>query len=342
MNVADSAKLAEVLDSAGYSPTLDIGQADIVLVNTCVVRQHAEDRAAWFITSMKNLKEKNPLLKIGLCGCFVTEPGRDFKKQFPHVDWFIGPNGAGELERCLGRKQRAESRKPNMLNNFVIITHGCDNYCSYCVVPYVRGREVSRPMDEVLAEIKGLLEQGVTDITLLGQNVNSYKYGLANLLQEINITLHSSLFTLHFTTSHPRDMSDEIIETVHALPYVAKEFHLPLQSGDNEILKRMNRGYTIEYYKERVRNIRSLMPQAMVTTDIMVGFPGETEAQFQNTLKAVREIGFREVHMFAYSPRPNTAASRMPDQLTDELKQARLHNLIELVRECVIISPDKK
>jgi tRNA-2-methylthio-N6-dimethylallyladenosine synthase len=193
MNVADSAKLADVLESAGYQATGDSRLADIVLVNTCVVRQTAEDRAAWFVTSLKGQKKENPNLKIALCGCIVTEPCRDLKKQFPHVDWFIPPNGNEELARYLNSPPLSpslacpeRSRGIKRGGEFVTIMTGCDNYCSYCVVPYVRGRETSRPMDEVLAEIKGLLEQGITDITLLGQNVNSYKYGLANLLNKIH------------------------------------------------------------------------------------------------------------------------------------------------------------
>lgn len=220
---------------------------------------------------------------------------------------------------------------------------GCDNFCSYCVVPYVRGREHSRPIDEVLAEIKSLVEQGVTDITLLGQNVNSYKYGLAKLLGEIGkiFDIRDSKVEsrtsnvkrrITFLTAHPRDMSDEIIETVAELPYVAKDFMMPLQSGDDEILKKMNRGYTLAHYVDRVKKIRSLMPKATISTDILVGFPGETEEQFQNTLRAIKEIKFNDVHMFAYSPRPNTAAATFPDQLPEEIKQDRLQRLIQTVR----------
>ena len=220
-------------------------------------------------------------------------------------------------------------------SSFISIMTGCDNYCSYCVVPYVRGRETSRPLVEVLVEIKSLIEQGVTDITLLGQNVNSYKFGLAILLKAIRALVPGTghqVPVIRFMTSHPRDMSDEIIETVAALPYVAKDFHLPLQSGDNEMLKAMNRGYTVEYFRERVAKIRSLLPAARISTDLMVGFPGETEAQFENSIKLVKELGFTQVNMFAYSARPTTAAAEMPDQLPEKVKQERLRRLIEANR----------
>jgi len=339
MNVSDAAKLAAVLRSAGYSEADSEQQADMILVVTCVVRQHAEDRAAGYITSLKGLKEKNPNIIIGVCGCIVTEPGRDVKKQFPHVDLFIPPNSPEKLKDLL-QPSPPISPSPRGRGGLVTIAHGCDNYCSYCVVPYVRGREFSRPLDEVLAEIKGLIEQGVTDITLLGQNVNSYKPGLANLLMKIKqLVIRNSSFVIRFLTSHPRDMSDEIIEAVAELPFVAKEFLLPLQSGDNEILKRMNRGYTLEHFLGRVEKIRALMPQARITSDILVGFPGETEQQFQNTLKAVKQIKFDEVHMFAYSSRPMTAAAKLSDQLPDEVKQERLQRLISVVRGIVKDNP---
>lgn len=360
MNVADSEKLRDVVRGVGYeefkaddAEIKKLAPCDLILVNTCVVRQHAEDRAAWFVTSLKGLKELNPNLKIGLCGCLVSEPGRDVRRQFPHVDFFIPPNSPESLKQFLSQNTKSEARSSkenlnskfefpsdfgirdsNLATTFVTIAHGCDNYCSYCVVPYVRGRETSRPMDEVLAEVKALIEQGVTEITFLGQNVNSYKYGFADLLRKTGqlFPLPVTRYSLRFMTSHPRDMSDEIIEAVAELPYVAKEFHLPLQSGDDEILKKMNRGYTVEFFKGRVEKIRSLMPQARISTDLMVGFPGETEEQFENSLRTFQKIGFTMTNMFAYSPRPQTAAAQMPDQLPEAVKQERLRRLIEANR----------
>jgi len=353
-NVHDAAKLAGVFEGAGYRPAADEADADFILVMTCVVRQNAEDRAAWFTQSLKGAKKQNPNLKIGLCGCLVTEPDRDVKKQFPHVDLFVPPNSPETLQHFLALNTKSESRNTKQrekirisnfevasdfgfrASSFVSIMNGCDNYCSYCVVPYVRGRETSRPLDEVLAEIKGLIEQGVADITLLGQNVNSYRFGLSNLLMAIQqLSTLNSKFLIRFMTSHPKDLSDELIETVARLPYVAKEFHLPLQSGDDAILKAMNRGYTVDYYLGRLKKIRELMPAARITSDLMVGFPGETEGQFENTLRRLEQARFKAVNMFAYSPRPVTAAAKMPGQVPDEVKQARLQKLIERNRQLI-------
>jgi tRNA-2-methylthio-N6-dimethylallyladenosine synthase len=335
MNVADSAKLAGVLETAGYTPAGGEKTADIILVNTCVVRQHAEDRAAWFVTSLKGAKSENPHVKIILCGCLVTEPGRDVKKQFPHVDLFIPPNSPDTLMKYLNLSLGI--RHSSLKGEFISIMHGCNNFCSYCVVPYVRGREISRTMEEVLEEIRVLGEQGIRDITLLGQNVNAYKYGLAKLLREIGEIVERGTWSVErrisFLTSHPRDMSDEIIEAVAQLPYVVKDFVMPLQSGDDEILQKMNRGYSLAHYLNRVEKIRTLIPQARISTDIIVGFPGETEAQFENTLRALEQIKFNDVHMFAYSARPTVAAAKLPDQLPEAVKQARLQKLIQVVRE---------
>jgi len=340
MNVADSDKLAGILESAGYKAAAHAKQADIVLINTCVVRQNAQDRASWYITSAKGLKNKNPKVKIIVCGCLVSEPGHDVKKTFPHVDLFIPPHSPDALIKYLNLNSslRAEAHQCEAFvihnSSFVSITTGCNNFCSYCIVPYVRGREYSRPMDEVLAEIKDLLDQGITDITLLGQNVNSYKYGLAKLLNNIHsFGIHNSSFVIKFLTSHPRDLSDEIIETVAKLPFVAKEFFLPLQSGDDVILKKMNRGYDLSYYLDRVNKIRAMIPKASIITDLMVGFPGETEQQFQNTLNVVRSVKFNAINMFGFSARPSTAAAKMPDHLPQEIIRRRLQELISANRQ---------
>jgi len=340
MNIYDSGKLAEVLAGQGYQEANDIRGSDIILVNTCCVRENAENRAFGFISSLKNFKKQNPGLKIGICGCIVKEEHIDLKNKFPFIDWFIPPNSPDKLIEHLNSSFIIRNSSLGWRRGGeVVIMHGCNNFCSYCVVPYVRGREVSRPMDEVLEEIGQLIEQGAKKIMLLGQNVNSYKYGLADLLSKIGscgLEVQRSNVQISFMTSHPRDISDELIQTVYELPYVAKEFHLPLQSGDNEVLKMMNRGYTVEYYREIIRRIRALMPQAGITTDLIVGFPGETEEQFQNTLAAVKEIRFNAVNMAAYSLRPQTAAARLPRHLSEEEKHKRLQSLIEVVRKVVI------
>lgn len=337
MNVADSEKLAGVLQTAGYQATEDPWQTNIILINTCVVRQTAEDKAAWYITSAKGYKNERPGTKIILCGCFVSEPGRDVRKQFPHVDLFIEPNQPEKLAEFLGTPN-SELRTRNLGRSaWVTIMRGCDNFCSYCIVPYVRGREHSRPIGEILAEIKQIDLNKYEELFLLGQNVNSYQPNFADLLRQINahIARYSLPVTVKFMTSHPRDMSDEIINTICELPHVAKEFYMPIQHGDDEILKSMNRGYTVDYYRQLVKKIRLKMPAAKILTDMIVGYPGETEIQFQNTLNLIKEIKFNEVRMAAFSPRPQTAAAKLPNQLPDDIKQARLQQIIQVVRQVV-------
>ena len=344
MNENDSGKIAEVLDSFGFEPMEDKGsrwpqlkaslkKCSVILINTCVVREHAENKALGFIGALSKFKRTNPELIIGVCGCMAAQDHLDLKAKFPFLDLTFGPNELNKLEEYMNSRRLVIRNTKYVIrkNNYITIMTGCNNFCSYCVVPYVRGRETSRPMDEVLAEIKELADQGIRKITLLGQNVNSYKYGLADLLRKIPNSL-----TIHFMTSHPRDMSDELIETVRDCPHVAKDFHLPLQAGDDEILKKMNRGYTIDYFRGRVKKIKEIMPQATITTDIIVGFPGETEEQFNNTLDRVREFKFNAVNMAAYSLRPQTAAARLPGHLSEEIKQSRLQKLIGTVREMLI------
>lgn len=354
MNESDSENLAEVLEEHGYLPIGELGypNADVILVNTCCVRQHAEDVALQYVASLKGVKKKNPKMIIGVCGCVVAEAGMDILKRFPHVDLAFGPQETEKLREFFNSPPPRFARFPPLLakrggikgGELVTITHGCNNFCSYCIVPYVRGRERSRPIDEVLSEIEKKIGQGVKRITLLGQSINSYKYGLAELLIQIAplisrspdiLSRRSPDILISFLTSHPKDLSDEIIEAVAQLHYMAKEFMLPLQSGDDEILKKMNRGYTLDHYRGRVKKIRSLMPTARISTDILVGFPGETEEQFQNTLKAVEELGFNEAHMFAYSSRPGTPAAHLPDQLPEEVIKDRLQMLISHVHHLV-------
>ncbi|KAF0134456.1 MAG: bifunctional enzyme involved in thiolation and methylation of tRNA [Candidatus Saganbacteria bacterium] len=345
MNVADSNKIAEVFNLHGFEQIPDekmrwpqqkakLSKCDFFLVNTCCIREAAENRAFSYINALKVFKKKNPNVIIGICGCIPKEEHIDLKSKFPFVDIIFGPNEIGKLEEFL-KPHISYSPSPLVRGKYVTIMTGCDNFCSYCVVPYVRGREYSRPMDEILDEIKGLLDQGVSDITLLGQNVNSYKYNLAKLMTEIEnifaLPACRQAGALRFMTSHPRDMSDELIETIKNCPHAARDFHLPLQAGDDEILKKMNRGYNIEYFRGRVKKIKELMPEATITTDIIVGFPGETEEQFNNTLDRVREFRFNAVNMAAYSMRPQTAAAKMPGHLPENIKQERLGKLKKVV-----------
>jgi len=363
MNENDSGKIAEVLESFGFEPMengrsrwpqmkANLKKCSIILINTCVVREHAENKALGFIGALSKFKRFNPDLIIGVCGCMAAQDHVDLKARFPFLDLTFGPNEIDLLQEFLLKRMlvtRNASCVTRKCSKYVTIMHGCDNFCSYCVVPYVRGRETSRPIDEVLAEIKEMVDSGVNDITLLGQNVNSYKYGLEELLKAIEpaakrrgsnceeprrlVSGSEQSLIIRFLTSHPRDMTDKLIQTVKDCPHVVKDFHLPLQAGDDEILKKMNRGYTIDYFRGRVKKIKELMPEATITTDIIVGFPGETEEQFNNTLERVREFKFNAVNMAAYSLRPQTAAAKMPGHLPEDVKQARLKKLKEIVHE---------
>ncbi len=343
MNLADSENLAGVLAAAGYEEADSPEDADILLVNTCVVRQSAEDKAAWYIMSAKGLKAEKPHLKIGVCGCITTEPDRDLPKQFPHVDIFIAPNQPERLVEFLrlsGEEPRrsasgSERKRAEGTTAWITIMHGCDNFCSYCVVPHVRGRETSRQPREIIEEIKAVDLTRHPEIFLLGQNVNSYRYGLAQLLKEVERALESRASNverrIRFMTSHPKDMSDEIIDAVRDLPHVCEFFHLPLQHGDDEMLKSMNRGYNTEYYLKLVDRIRAKIPGAAITSDVIVGYPGETDAQFQNTLKMIEKVGFDTSNTLAYSTRPGTAASKLKDDVPDKVKQARLQEAMRVV-----------
>jgi len=341
MNLADSENLAGVLESAGYEEAESPEEADILLVNTCVVRQSAEDKAAWYIMSAKGLRDNKPDLIIGVCGCISTEPDRDLPKQFPHVDIFIAPNQPErlveflELTRQQGSKASRHKARGEGTTAWITIMHGCDNFCSYCVVPHVRGRETSRQPREIIEEIKAVDFAKHPEIFLLGQNVNSYKYGLAQLLREIEARITGSpdnrIPRIKFMTSHPRDMSDEIIDAVRDLPHVCEFFHLPLQHGDDEMLKAMNRGYNTDYYLKLVDRIRAKIPGAAITSDVIVGYPGETDQQFQNTMKMIEKVGFDTSNTLAYSTRPGTAASKLKDDVPDKVKQARLQEAMRVV-----------
>jgi len=391
MNVADSEKLAGILSSAGYEAAENEDKADIILVNTCVVRKSAEDRATGYISTLKSLKEDNSQLRIGVCGCLVTEPGIEVKKLFPHVDLFIAPNQPEKLQEFIssstkaslwspfsifdgeGKKRpsprsgeggpRAKRVEGEGLTKYLTIMQGCDNFCSYCIVPYVRGRESSRPIEEVINEILNIDFRKHPEIYLLGQNVNSYKYGFANLLRMIENNALSTewrgglpagrqgppakagvgeaLPWIRFMTSHPRDMSDEIINTVAESHNVCEFFHLPIQHGDDEILKKMNRGYTIDYYRKLVDRIRARIPGVSITSDVIVGFPGETDDQFRRTLYIIEEIRFDAVNTLAYSVRPATAAAKLSDDVPQKVKDERLQEVMKVVEEVALLQNQK-
>lgn len=363
MNVNDSEALAGQLESLGYSEAKTPESADIILVNTCTVRGSAESKALGYIASLKSSKGQGTRGKktIGVCGCLAQQEKDLLLKKYPFVDFVLGPGSLHELslylapqtsypdsfvETCDPSKRNLPQKRAPSTVAYVSIMYGCDNFCSYCVVPYVRGREVSRPKEDILKEIEGLDKNIYKEVVLLGQNVNSYKgqgsrdkgqegriqsTGLAALLYEVNNI--EGIDRVRFLTSHPRDMSDEIIQAVKELPKVCEYFHLPIQSGDDEVLRAMNRGYTLSYYKDMADRIRRAVPDAAITSDAVVGFPGETDAQFRNTLKAIKDIGFDLVNTFSYSDRAGTAASKMDGKISEKVKKERLKELMAVVED---------
>jgi tRNA-2-methylthio-N6-dimethylallyladenosine synthase len=308
MNESDSERIASFLEKKNYRSTGKIEDADLIVVNACSVRQTAIDRIFGLKKKFKNLKAK----KI-LTGCMIKPDIPKFKEFFDEVkniDAFLGKKYLSVKPKCQAQPLA-----------YLPIMTGCNNFCSYCVVPYARGRETSRPMTEIIKEFKGFIAEGHQEIMLLGQNVNSYRYGFATLLKKLN-SLPGN-FRIKFMTNHPKDMSDDLINSIAGCEKVEKEIHLPVQSGDNEILKKMNRKYTVQEYKKLVAKIRRIIPGIKITTDVIIGFPGETEKQFQNTVKLFREIGFDLAYVNKYSRREGTAAAKFKDDVPWQEKKRR-------------------
>ena len=341
MNKAESQRVAGCLELFGYQDTPVLKNADIVVLNTCVVRQSAERKVLGTLSYLKGIKNTNPHMSILVTGCFVDSKIRELEKHFPHVDLFFKPGGYAELLSWTHKQGMIMSDAKGILsldNNhlapyaFVPIIQGCNNFCSYCIVPYRRGREKSRAVEEIVCEVSKLAKNRVKEVTLLGQNVNSYGHDLpaqsdlSNLLAELNNI--DGLVRIRFLTNHPKDMSQKLIETIASPGKVCEHISLPAQSGDNDILKAMRRGYTIEQYRKLVNNIRNYIPAVALSTDVIVGFPGETEEQFDRTLLLLEEIRFDTVHVAAYSPRPDTAASKeYEDDVPVEIKKNRLNKI---------------
>lgn len=352
MNAHDSEKLAGMLREMGMTEAPDREQADFVLFNTCCVRDNAERRALGNVTWLKEVRKRNPRLLIGVCGCMVQEPGMAEKllKQYRFVDLAFGTSNMHRLPEMLCRTLNsdravvevededtiAEGLPVKRLRQdaaYITIMYGCNNFCSYCIVPYVRGRERSREMDAILREAEGLQRSGVKEIMLLGQNVNSYGKGLdgdvtfAKLLRALD---GMGIERIRFMTSHPKDLSDELIDVMGSSRHVLPQFHLPVQSGNDEILRRMNRHYDRARYLDRVQRLRQAVPGIGLTTDIIVAFPGETEEQFQDTMSLVDEVGYDSAFTFIYSPRVGTAAASMPGQIPEDVATERIQRLIAL------------
>lgn len=350
-NEADSEKIRAMARDMGYFIVDDPETADFIVVNTCAIRHHAELKALSIVGNFKSLKKNNPALVVGVCGCMAAEPhmAEKIKKSYHHVSFTLEPSLLHTLPELV-YKSLADSRRSFVFgsgNNDIIeglgsvrasshkawvsIMYGCNNFCSYCIVPYVRGRERSRRSTEIIAECEQLISQGYKEITLLGQNVNSYKSDItfAQLLEKI--ALIQGDFIIRFMTSHPKDASDELIEVFGKYTgKIAPTFHLPLQSGSDRILKEMNRTYNLERYMSTVNKIRALVPDVALTSDIIVGFPGETDDDFRVTMNALREIRFDMVYSFIYSPREGTRAAKMDCQVPDEVKKARMGELLDV------------
>ena len=353
MNVRDSETIKGELNEMGYTETFDKSDADLILYNTCCVRDHAEKRLMGNIGALKELKEQKPGLIIGICGCMMQQEGMAKKllKRFSHVSLIFGTNVLHRLPELLETVRNGErviltdrsndaiaedlpQLRDNPRSAFVNIMYGCDNYCSYCIVPYVRGRERSRAPKDIRNEIVSLCKSGITEITLLGQNVNSYGND-GSTGMTFSELLHCvadvpGLKRLRFMSSHPKDLSEDVMQAIATLPNVCHHVHLPVQSGNDEILKRMNRRYTREAYLSIVKRLRELVPDIEFTTDIIVGFPGETEEAFSDTLSLVDSVGFAAAFTFAYSPRAGTVAARMEEQIPEPVKKRRLRELNEL------------
>ena len=396
MNEDDSEQIASLLMQMGYAPTDRAEEADIAMLVTCSVRAKPEQKAKSKLGELHVLKQENPGMIIGVCGCMAQRMGESVRKGRPFVDLVVGTgqiSSIPDLIRQVIERRRSASalglgrdvplrveRVGEALKSFVPVMYGCDNYCAYCVVPYVRGRERSRPLNEIVLEIEDLARRGRKEVTLLGQNVNSYgahchsershshsepfgsaqdrlreesacpgavhkqiphpvrndcgraaldeRVDFADLLRAVNEI--DSIERIRFMTSHPKDLSDRLIEAMRDLEHVCEHIHLPIQSGDDEVLRRMNRKYTASHFRERVAALREEVPEIAVTTDFLVGFPGETDEQFENTVRLAEEMRFDAAFMFAFDPIPGTAAEKLDGQVSAKVKNTRLRRVIEV------------
>ena len=355
MNVHESEKIAGILRGMGYEETNEKENADIIVFNTCCIRENAENHAFGNIGALKKLKKQKPELIIAVGGCMTQEKGKTeiLKKKFPFIDVMFGALNFENLETLIRRKQAQKKKvieirdeateiaenvtpyRTSYPNAWVNITYGCNNFCSYCIVPYVRGRERSRKPENIIREVQGLVLQGYKEITLLGQNVNSYgadgSTGMtfAQLLDKVASI--DGKFRVRFMTSHPKDFNEDVVKVMQKHRKICRLVHLPVQSGSNTVLQAMNRRYTREKYLQEIRMLKDALPDAEVTTDIIVGFPGETEEDYLQTEDLVRRVDFASAFTFVYSKREGTKAALMQDQIPPEVQKDRIMRLVELV-----------
>ena len=348
MNVADSERLGTALERLGLHPVSQANEADVIVVNSCVVRQSAEDKVMGIITAMQPLKRQEPRRVVALMGCLVGPKTEELRRRFPHVDVFMRPQQYGPLLELVGERLGLDwegciaSLAPDRpsVGCYVPIIHGCDLMCTFCIIPYRRGRQASRPLDEIVGEVKLLAARGVKEVTLLGQTVDAYgsdlpeKPDLADLLEQLEPV--SGLERVRFLTSHPSFMGDRIIEAVARLPKVCEHINLPVQAGDDEVLLRMRRRYTRGDYTDLVRRVRDAVPNVALSTDVIVGFPGETEEQYRRSLDLVAELRFDKVHCAAYSPRPGTTAGRTLEDDIPHEEKTRRRRRVDQVQESIL------
>lgn len=355
MNVADSEVVAAILTAGGLEHTQDKNEADVILVNTCSVRENAEQRVRGRVQGFSEIKKKNPRLLVGIMGCMAERLGESLFEQEKNVNIVVGPDAYMDLPLLIEKAAKGEKAinidlsetetykdicpsriDETAISGFVSIMRGCNNFCTYCIVPYTRGRERSRSPHSIVGEVIDLQRRGYKEVTLLGQNVNSYLFKDATtevnfpaLLETVARTVPG--MRIRFATSHPKDMSDKTLEIIARYPNLCKSIHLPVQSGSNSVLKDMNRKYTREWYLERIAAIRRIIPECGVSTDVFVGFHNESEEDYRQTLSLMQEVGFDLAYMFKYSERPGTMASkRLPDNVDEETKSRRLQELIDL------------
>ena len=355
-NEADSERFAGMCEAMGYAIVEDPADADFIVVNTCAIREHAEKRTLSIVGQYKHLKEKNPALVIAVCGCMMAQEHRqnDIKFRYPYVDFVMGPSSLHRLPQLLCQKLKTGKRiycpeeaeytvvedlpirRESNYRAWVSVMYGCNNFCSYCIVPYVRGRERSREKDKIVAEVRELVAAGYKDITLLGQNVNSYAkdraqgYDFADLLTELDVI--EGDFVLRFMTSHPKDASHKLIDVMASSKHIAHQFHLPMQSGSDAVLSKMNRRYNTEKYLGIVDYMKEKMPDVTITSDIIVGFPGETEEDFMGTMQMLERVRFDMLYSFIYSPRKGTPAAEM-EQVPREVTAERFERLLALQKD---------
>lgn len=358
MNKADSERMAGILEDLGFQWSEDANEADLILYNTCTIRDNAEQKVYSYLGRQAKRKQTQPDLTLVVAGCVAQQEGEQLLRRVPEVDLIIGPQHANRLGDLLQQvfdgsqvvatepihimEDITKPRRDSNITAWVNVIYGCNERCTYCVVPGVRGVEQSRTPAAIRAEMEQLGQQGYQEITLLGQNIDAYGRDLPGVtasgrhlhnFTDLLYYIHdvAGIERLRFATSHPRYFTERLIKACQELPKVCEHFHIPFQSGDNDVLKAMKRGYTQEKYRQIIANIRNLMPDAAISADAIVGFPGETEAQFENTLKLVDEIGFDQLNTAAYSPRPGTPAAIWDNQLSEQVKSDRLQRLNHLV-----------